>query len=72
MGLDGVDLRSYNKWGQIYRSARKTIRKQYKRKLRSCALCKPHKMAGENRWKPKELAKLKRAEAEIRQASREE
>jgi len=48
------------------------MRKRLKRKLRSCALCKPYKMGGENRWNPKELAVLKRAEAEIRQASREE
>ena len=48
------------------------MRKRLKVKKRSCAMCKPYKMGGENRWKPKELAKLVRAEAEIRQASREE
>jgi len=48
------------------------MRKRLERKRRSCALCKPHKMAGENRWKPKELARLERAESEIRQAAREE
>lgn len=26
------------------------MRKQYKRKKRSCALCKPHKTGGEKRW----------------------
>jgi hypothetical protein len=46
------------------------MRKRLKRKRRSCALCKPYKMGGENRWKPKELAGLKRAESEIRQAAR--
>lgn len=38
------------------------MRKRMKRKRRSCALCKPHKMCGEHRWKPKELAALKRFE----------
>lgn len=37
-------------------------RKRLKRKRRSCALCKPHKMKGAVRWKPKELAALKRFE----------
>jgi hypothetical protein len=48
------------------------MRKQLKVKKRSCAMCKPYKVGWENRWKPKALAELKRAEAEIRQASREE
>ena len=48
------------------------MRKRLKRKRRSCALCKPYKMGGENRWKPKEFARLKKAESEIRRASREE
>lgn len=30
------------------------MRKQYKIKKRSCALCKPHKMGWDKRWKPKE------------------
>jgi hypothetical protein len=30
------------------------MRKQYKKKLRSCPLCKPHKMKWTNRWKAKE------------------
>ena len=47
------------------------MRKRLKRKKRSCALCKPHKMGGENRWKPKELARLKEAESEVRRAARE-
>jgi hypothetical protein len=29
-------------------------------------------MGGENRWKPKEFARLKQAEAEVRQAARDE
>jgi hypothetical protein len=48
------------------------MRKRLKRKRRSCALCKPYKMGGENCWKPKEFARLKRAEAEIRQAARKD
>ena len=48
------------------------MRKRLKRKRRSCALCKPYKMGGENRWKPKELEVLKRAESEIRQAAHED
>jgi len=30
------------------------MRKAYKRKRRSCALCKPHKVGWSKRWKPKE------------------
>ena len=30
------------------------MRKQYKDKKKSCALCKPHKRKWENRWKAKE------------------
>lgn len=32
------------------------MRKAYKRKHRSCALCKPHKVGWDKRWKPKEAA----------------
>ena len=35
------------------------MRKMLKRKLRSCPMCKPHKMAKCNRWKPRDLARLK-------------
>lgn len=35
------------------------MRKHYKKKLHSCALCKPQKMKGGNRWNYKEFAKLK-------------
>jgi hypothetical protein len=34
------------------------MRKRYKLKKRSCALCKPWKMHWQNRWKPKEFARL--------------
>lgn len=30
------------------------MRKQYKKKKKSCAMCKPHKMGWDNRWKHKE------------------
>jgi len=42
------------------------MRKRYKKKLRSCAMCKPHKMHGANRWKVKDEAKLKEFEKEIK------
>lgn len=29
-----------------------------KRKLASCALCKPHKRGGKDRWKPKKKQEL--------------
>jgi len=38
------------------------MRKRLKLKKKSCALCKPHKMRWENRWKPKEEAAIKRFE----------
>jgi hypothetical protein len=38
------------------------MRKQLKRKKRSCALCKPHKVGWEKRWKPRDAAKLRRFE----------
>ena len=44
------------------------MRKQFKWKLRSCALCKPYKMGWSNRWKSKDRARLKEAESEIRRA----
>lgn len=31
------------------------MRKAYKQKRRSCALCKPHKASWAKRWKPKEV-----------------
>jgi hypothetical protein len=45
------------------------MRKRYKKKLRSCKLCKPHKMGIDKRWKPKEEAKEKQHLGEIREAS---
>jgi len=38
------------------------MRKRLKKKKRSCACCKPHKMHGANRWKPKDEALLKEFE----------
>lgn len=40
------------------------MRKRYKNKRRSCALCKPHKRGWDLRWRPRELAALARAERE--------
>ena len=40
------------------------MRKRLKVKRRSCAMCKPHKMGGAKRWKPKDLEELKRFEKE--------
>jgi hypothetical protein len=41
------------------------MRKRLKKKLRSCALCKPHKMGWDNRRKPREESLLREAEQEI-------
>ena len=38
------------------------MRKIYKKKKRSCALCKPWKMNGSKRWKAKELQAQKEFE----------
>ena len=46
------------------------MRKRLKNKLRSCKMCKPHKMGWANRWKEKEEATLRNAEREIRAANR--
>ena len=40
------------------------MRKRYKLKKRSCALCKPNKMNGDVRWTNKELSALKEFEKE--------
>lgn len=40
------------------------MRKRFKKKKLSCALCKPHKMNGENRWKGKDFSLLKIFEKE--------
>ena len=44
------------------------MRKRLKNKLRSCALCKPHKRGHSMRWRPQELQDLKATEREIREA----
>jgi ribosomal protein L44E len=41
------------------------MRKQFKKKLRSCALCKPHKMGWVNRWKKKDQSLQKAHQREI-------
>jgi len=45
------------------------MRKSLKRKLRSCALCKPHKMGGAPRWKNRDLQALREAEKLARRAT---
>jgi len=42
--------------------------KIYKRKRRSCALCKPHKTGGADKLKPHQRQELTLAEAEMREA----
>lgn len=42
------------------------MRKNLKRKRRSCGLCKPHKTGIQRRWTPKEFDARTRAEREIR------
>jgi len=41
------------------------MRKQYKQKKKSCAMCKPHKMGWSNRWKKKEQEQMEIDEEEI-------
>jgi hypothetical protein len=41
--------------------------KVYKRKKRSCPMCKPHKTGGADKQKPKERARTKEAEKEIKE-----
>jgi len=38
------------------------MRKRYKKKKRSCRMCKPHKMHISKRWKNKDLQQLKEFE----------
>lgn len=40
------------------------MRKRIKIKKHSCALCKPHKTGRSNRWKSKELSRIKIFEKE--------
>lgn len=42
------------------------MRKRYKQKKRSCAMCKPNKMGWEHRFKIKELALRDRTDRIIR------
>lgn len=44
------------------------MRKALKRKQRCCKVCKPHKMGQANRWKPRDLQRLREAEKLIRRA----
>jgi hypothetical protein len=44
------------------------MRKQYKRKKRSCAMCKPHKMGWEKRWHISDKRKLETARHEQNEA----
>jgi len=47
------------------------MRKNCKKKKRSCKLCKPHKMGIEKRWKAREMEKLKELDREIQQYTEE-
>jgi len=42
------------------------VRKRFKSKRRSCALCKPHKRGWAPRWKPRERSLIERTEREVR------
>ncbi len=44
------------------------MRKQFKIKRRSCALCKPHKRGWAARWPARQRQALQQAEQEIRAA----
>jgi hypothetical protein len=46
------------------------MRKQFKDKARSCALCKPHKRGRDHRWKPQQRQALREADKEIQAALR--
>jgi hypothetical protein len=46
------------------------MRKRYKSKLRSCSLCKPHKLGWDRRWKARDLHDIERAEIEMSAARR--
>lgn len=46
------------------------MRKRFKKKLRSCAMCKPWKMCSAHRWAIKDMDALNRAEKEIHEAKR--
>jgi len=40
------------------------MRKKFKKKKRSCGLCKPHKVGWSNRWTAKDLGFLREFEKE--------
>jgi hypothetical protein len=42
------------------------MRKQFKNKLRSCGLCKPHKRGWSSRWKPQQRQALLEADRQLR------
>ena len=44
------------------------MRKRFKKKKRSCAMCKPHKMGWDNRWKHKDRQRIEHDEEEILRA----
>ena len=44
------------------------MRKRYKKKKRSCPMCKPHKMEWEHRFKKKELDFRDRSDKIIRES----
>ncbi len=46
------------------------MRKRMKKKLRSCAMCKAHKMGWDQRWKKKDLVALERFETATLHVSR--
>lgn len=43
-------------------------RKRYKKKVRACGLCKPHKSGRSNRWSPRELQRLRQFEQTLHRA----
>ena len=45
------------------------MRKRYKIKARSCALCKPHKRGWERRWSAKDQQLIEGAERDMRAAA---
>ena len=47
------------------------MRKAYKRKRRSCALCKPHKVGWDIRWKAREAARRTQMERDCRRPTPE-
>lgn len=50
---------------------RTAVRKNYKQKRRSCALCKPHQVGWDSRWTAKEAARRKLMEGECRNLTRQ-